>query len=50
MVFTFREPKGIRKLFKKKKDVTLKILEPIESMGSIEALKNITYEKMSSSL
>lgn len=50
MVFIFREPKGIRKLLKKKKDVTLKILEPIESMGSIEALKNITYDKMSSSL
>ena len=29
VVFTFREPKGIRKIFKKKKDVTLKILEPI---------------------
>ena len=30
-VFTFREPTGIRKLFKRKPDVTLKILEPIES-------------------
>ncbi len=30
MVITFREPKGIRKLFKRKKDVTLKILEPIK--------------------
>ena len=29
MVFTFREPKGIRKIFKKKKDVTLKILKPV---------------------
>ena len=28
-VFTFREPTGIRKMFKKKKDVTLKILKPI---------------------
>jgi len=28
MVFTFRKPKGIRKIFKKKLDVTLKILEP----------------------
>lgn len=30
-VFTFREPTGIRKIFKKKKDVTLKILKPIYS-------------------
>lgn len=30
-VFTFREPTGIRKLFKRKPDVTLKVLEPIES-------------------
>ena len=29
MVFIFREPKGIRKIFKKKKDVTLKILKPV---------------------
>ena len=29
MVFTFRKPKGIRKIFKKKKDVTLKILKPV---------------------
>ena len=29
-VFTFREPIGMRKLFKRKPDVTLKILEPIE--------------------
>ena len=29
-VFTFREPTGMRKLFKKKKDVTLKILKPIK--------------------
>ena len=29
IVCTFREPKGIRKILKKKKDVTLKILEPI---------------------
>ncbi len=30
MVFKFREAKGIRKIFKKKQDVTLKILEPIK--------------------
>ena len=28
MVITFRNPKGIRKFFKKKKDVTLTILDP----------------------
>ena len=32
-VFTFREPTGIRKLFKRKKDVTLKILKPVYSDG-----------------
>lgn len=30
-VFTFREPTGIRKLFKRKKDVTLKLLKPVYS-------------------
>ena len=30
-VFTFREPTGIRRLFKRKKDVTLKILKPVYS-------------------
>ncbi len=30
-VFTFREPTGMRKIFKRKKDVTLKILKPIYS-------------------
>ena len=30
MVFTFREPSKIRKIFKRKKDVTLTILEPIK--------------------
>lgn len=30
-VFTFREPTGIRKIFKRKKDVTLKILKPVYS-------------------
>lgn len=32
-VFKFREPTGIRKILKRKKDVTLKILEPIQSEG-----------------
>lgn len=55
MVFTFREPKGFRKLFKRKKDVTLKILEPIKYEKSVtdenyrhsinEFLK-IAYKKM----
>ena len=30
IVFTFREPTGIRRIFKFKKDVTLKILKPIK--------------------
>ena len=30
-VFIFREPTGIRKVFKRKKDVTLKILKPVYS-------------------
>ena len=30
IVFTFREPTGYRKIFKTKKDVTVKILNPIE--------------------
>ncbi len=52
MVFTFREPKGIRKIFKKKKDVTLTVLEPIrQSEGEntkqrIEDLKNQVYNEM----
>ena len=29
IVIKFRQPKGIRKILKRKKDVTLKILEPI---------------------
>lgn len=29
-VFTYRKPKGIRKMFKKKPDITIKILKPIE--------------------
>ena len=52
MVFTFREPKGIRKILKKKKDVTLTVLEPIRpSEGEntkqrIEDLKNQVYNEM----
>lgn len=53
MVFCFREPEGIRRIFKKKKDVTLVVLEPItckESNENIkqkaEKLKQEAYEKM----
>lgn len=46
MVFQFREPKGIRRLWKKKKDVTLTILEPIMSEGSSEELKEKIYQEM----
>ena len=57
IVITFRNPKGIRKLFKKKKDVTVKILEPIKYIdekdnqkSSIEKLKNQTYQAMQESI
>lgn len=53
MVFCFREPVGCRKLFKKKKDVTLVVLEPIvcedngeEVKDRVEQLKNETYARM----
>ena len=52
MVITFREPKGIRKIFKKKKDVTLTVLEPIRpqkdgnTKEKIEILKNQVYDEM----
>ena len=53
MVFTFREPKGIRKIFKKKKDVTLKILKPVtisedglNQKQKEELLKNKVYTMM----
>ena len=52
IVIKFREPKGIRKLFKKKKDVTLTVLKPIMQEQSedrkqdIEELKNKVYEAM----
>ncbi len=53
MVFTFREPKGIRKVFKRKKDVTLTVLEPIypsnenmDTKAKVQRLKEETYNKM----
>lgn len=52
MVITFREPKGVRKIFKKKKDVTLTVLEPIRppkdgnTKERIENLKNRVYNEM----
>lgn len=53
MVFSFREPNGIRKIFKKKKDVTLTILEPIypskEEINLKQKVRNLkeeTYFKM----
>lgn len=53
MVFTFREPKGIRKKIKTKKDVTLTILDPIypsieekDIKQKTEELKQEVYLKM----
>jgi len=53
MTIIFREPKGIRKILKKKKDVTLIILPPIdgsEYIGNIkekiEKLKEKVYKEM----
>lgn len=58
MVIIFRKPKGIRKIFKKKKDVTLKILPPVASnideinqleenrKSKVEELKNQVHEIM----
>ena len=52
IVITFRKPKGIRKLFKKKDDVTVKILEPIKyedeenKKESIEKLKEQVHKAM----
>lgn len=57
MVIRFREPQGIRKIFKRKKDVTLKILEPMESKSTdsniknrVHELKEEVYEKMKEAL
>lgn len=52
IVIKFREPKGIRKLLKKKKDVTLTVLKPIMQEQSenrkqdIEDLKNKVHDVM----
>lgn len=53
IVFCFREPTGYRKLFKKKKDVTLVVLEPITCQNNgentkqkVEYLKQETYGRM----
>lgn len=55
MIFKFREPVGIRKILKKKKDVTLIILEPVkgqrnESKESIQNLKQEVHQKMQEAL
>ena len=44
IVITFRNPKGIRKLFKRKKDVTVKILEPIKYVGNEDSEKHCIEE------
>lgn len=46
MVFQFREPRGIRKFFKRKQDVTLSILEPVMCGGDSKELKEKVYKKM----
>lgn len=47
MVFKFRQPEGLRKLFKKKPDVTLKVLKPIYPDGmQIEIYKERVYNEM----
>ncbi len=51
MVFEFREPKGIRKIFKRKLDVTLKVLEPVYPDGKqLEVYKEEVYNKMKENL
>lgn len=55
-VFTFREPTGIRKRLKKKKDVTLKILKPIKPNSEkyirqqVEELKEKTIISMQTAI
>ena len=44
IVITFRNPKGIRKIFKKKKDVTVKILKPITYQDNYENKKECIEE------
>lgn len=53
MVFTFRRPSAIRRVFKRKSDVTLTILKPIKYESEetdirqkIETLKNNVYKAM----
>ena len=53
IVFVFREPKGIRKILKRKQDVTLKILEPVTAKNNdacikenVNELKNKVQERM----
>lgn len=46
MVFQFREPKGIRKIFKRKQDVTLTILEPVMWEENSKELKEKVYQSM----
>lgn len=51
MVFVFREPKGIRKIFKRKLDVTLKVLKPVYPEGKqLEIFKEEVFEKMKNSI
>lgn len=57
IVITFREPKGIRKLFKRKKDVTVKVLKPIKYINenisvkqNAEELKKKVHEVMNESM
>ncbi len=56
IVITFRKPKGIRKIFKSKNDVTVKILEPItyknkneNKKDSVEKLKEQVHQVMQES-
>lgn len=53
IVITFRNPSGIRRILKKKQDVTLKILKPIKNINkdkttkqNIEELKNQVHKVM----
>lgn len=52
IVFKFREPKGIRKIFKRKKDVTVVVLDPVkgEKTGNVKEdairLNKEVYKKM----
>ena len=56
IVFKFREPIGIRKIFKRKKDVTLKILDPIKCeeekniKEKVEELKEKVFKEMENAI